>query len=287
MASMVSPARSRLLTLRAGVGYGYGSSAPLLMASFWSLLSSSRMIVRFASCVEERGVSARRSGQLSWVNWNGRPPLGQLELPEAGELEGLCSRRAVPANVTIIPSTGSNVASARVEPAAGNVTSVAVGRALPDGQHGDPSAARRRRRHLGHAEELVDLTADLHEVAGRRPSGTSRGRTRTAPRRWPGRRRRQASSSWTKKPSGRSTLVNVDVTMPSTITSWPSSRLAGPAPCTVGDQGDREDRDGDGAADALRWIVVGAERDRHGVGAGGRGRGDVERRRAGSRRRQR
>ena len=152
---------------------------------------------------------------------------------------------------------------------------------------GDPAAGAGRRRHLGHAEELVDLTADLRRGRRWRPPGTSRGRTRTAPRTVAGSASTSASSSWTKKPSATSWRVNSEVTTPSTMTSWPSSGLAGPSPWTseinVIGRTDTVDR----AAHRLRRVVVGGERDRHGVGAGGGGRGDLERGRAGSRRRQR
>ena len=121
--------------------------------------------------------------------------------------------------MTTIPSTDSNVAvGARRAGGRAASTGTAAGSALPGDSDVIRPPAADVADDLGHAEELVDLTADLDEVAG----GDRAGRSRRQNTNRPSDVGRVAVDVGVllldEEPVGDvAGRVNVDVTMPSTI----------------------------------------------------------------------
>ena len=136
------------------------------MASLLSLLSSSRMIVRVATCGDVGGVAGDATARSSWVNWYGRPPLVSAHLAEAGQLEVLGRRSASWSNVTTIPSTDSNVAGALRRDAGGqrrSSTAAGSGRCRCDTSSTEPLPVTDT---WVISKNSSTVSAQAHEVAG-------------------------------------------------------------------------------------------------------------------------
>ncbi len=159
-------------------------------------------------------------GALSWVNWKGRPPAVSTRRPKRAS-----SKYSLTANVwgivTRIPSTGSNVAAARVEPAAGRLTVAAVGAALPVETTATAPAVAAVSSVMPKVSATVPVAVTLSPTASpagqllpqntRRPSEVLRSSS-TSP-----------SSSCAKKESTTSLFSNSDVTTASIVRVAPTT----------------------------------------------------------------
>ena len=140
------------------VGYGYGSSAPArVTASFWSLLSSSRMIRRVFRSARNAGRSRSTLGCVVVGELVGPPAGGQARPGRTAPARSTRSATSVSGNVTTIPSIGSNVAlvagrSSGRERRRG----VAVGQRVAGRDGLDDAAGEGAGVDLRHAEELGD-----------------------------------------------------------------------------------------------------------------------------------
>ena len=266
----VGEARTRVRVRLVGTG--------LVTASFWSLLSSSRMI-RLRAPGRRGTLRSRRRWAAVVVGELERPLVGgQDELAEAGELEVLAHGERGRGTSTTMPSTGSNVVGARVEPRRRQrdgcrrrqrrcrTTAIVIG------------AAAAVRVDLGHPEELGDAPVELDEVAGGDGRDSAPRQNTNRPSDVVASPSTSASSSCTKKPSS-DVLAGEQRRHDGLDDDGLARERAGRArPLDGRDQRDRPHADtAIVQRGGLRRVVVGGERDRDRVGARrGRAR-DVER----------